>query len=177
MAEEEEIPKINPAEVEILIERVKQNNLDEREAELVARLLRALLYFSAMLHDKKATLLRLREMIFGRKSEKRKKSVPASADEDEVMDDEKKNDVAGKTEKGAAKDQAGTEKNEKSDSETQPNKRGHGRIPAAAYVGAKQVYCQHEELSSGSPCPDEACEGKVYKVIRITASYNLQALP
>jgi len=43
MAEAEKIPKIDPAEVEILIERVKQNKLEEREAELIAGLLRSLL--------------------------------------------------------------------------------------------------------------------------------------
>src|SRR5262249_2197464 len=78
MAEAEKIPKIDPAEVEILIERVKQNKLEEREAELIAGLLRTLLYLVAMLQDKKATLLRLREMIFGRKSETRKKADPES---------------------------------------------------------------------------------------------------
>jgi transposase len=160
MAEAEKIPKIDPAEVEILIERVKQNKLEEREAELVAGLLRTLLYLVAMLQEKKATLLRLREMIFGRKSERRKKADPESAK------DEEKKDVAGDTDNGAAKDQAGTEKNEKSDSEAQPKRRGHGRIPAAAYRGAKKVYCRHAELSSGSPCPDQKCGGKVYPVIR-----------
>src|SRR6266511_2673870 len=142
------------------IERVKQNKLEEREAELIAGLLRTLLYLVAMLQEKKATLLRLREMIFGRKSEKRKKADPESAK------DEEKKHVAGDTDNGAAKDQAGTEKNEKSDSEAQPKRRGHGRIPAAAYRGAKKVYCRHAELSSGSPCPDQKCEGKVYPVIR-----------
>jgi hypothetical protein len=66
MAEAEKIPKIDPAEIEILIERVKQNKLDERETELIAGLLRTLLYFVAMLQDEKATIIRLREMIFGR---------------------------------------------------------------------------------------------------------------
>ena len=160
MAEAEKIPKIDPAEVEILIERVKQNMLEEREAELIAGLLRTLLYLVAMLQEKKATLLRLREMIFARKSEKRKKADPESSR------DEEKKDVAGDTDNGAAKDQAGTEKNEKSDNEAQPKRRGHGRIPAAAYRGAKKVYCCHAELSSGSPCPDQKCEGKVYPVIR-----------
>jgi len=59
------------------------------------------------------------------------------------------------------------ERNEKSESEAaQPKKPGHGRIPASAYRGAKKVYCRHSELSSGSPCPDPKCEGKVYPVIR-----------
>ena len=86
MAEAEKIPKIDPAEVEILIERVKQNKLEEREAELIAGLLRSLLYLVAMLQDRKASIIRLREMIFGRRSEKRKR-----ADSDKDKDEETTN--------------------------------------------------------------------------------------
>src|SRR2546422_10558461 len=89
MADAGKIPKIDPAEVEILIERVKQNKLEEREVELIARLLRTLLYLVSELQDKKATLLRLREMIFGRKSEKRKKADPESSQDEEKKDEEK----------------------------------------------------------------------------------------
>ncbi len=71
MADAEKIPKIDPAEVEILIERVKYNKLEEREAELIAGLLRTLLYLVAMLQDKKATIIRLREMIFLRDEARR----------------------------------------------------------------------------------------------------------
>jgi transposase len=114
-----------------------------------------------MLQGKKATLLRLRKMIFGRKSEQRKKADPESSR------DEEKKDATGDTDNGAAKGQAGRERNEKSESEASDAKRrGHGRIPASAYRGAKKVYCRHSELSSGSPCPDPKCEGKVYPVIR-----------
>ena len=161
MADAGKIPKIDPAEVEILIERVKQNKLEEREAELIAGLLRTLLYLVAMLQEKKATLLRLREMIFGRKSEKRKKADPESSQGEE------KKDAASDADNGPAKDQAGNERNEKSESEASTtNRRGHGRIPASAYRGAKKLYCRHSELSSGSPCPYPKCDGKVYPVIR-----------
>ena len=44
MAEAEKIPKNDPAEVEILIERLEQNKLEEREVKLIAGLLRTLLY-------------------------------------------------------------------------------------------------------------------------------------
>jgi hypothetical protein len=114
-----------------------------------------------MLQDKKATLLRLREMIFGRKSEKRKKADPDSSQ------DEEKKDVAGDADNGAAQRQAGIERNEKSESDAgSASRRGHGRIPASAYRSAKKVYCRHSELSSGSPCPDTKCQGKVYPVMR-----------
>ena len=162
MAETEKIPKIDPAEVEILIERVKQNKLEEREAQLIAGLLRTLLYLVAMLQDKKATILRLREMIFGRRSEKRKR---ADSEKDEDEDEEKTNE-AGSAGNDKSNDRAGAEKNEKSESEARPKRRGHGRNPASAYQGARKVYCRHPELMSGSPCPDPKCTGKVYRVSR-----------
>lgn len=162
MAEVEKIPKIDPAEVEILIERVKQNKLEEREAELVARLLRTLLSVVAMLQDKKATILRLREMIFGRRSEKRK-NAPAESEKDQ---DQGATDEADKTGKGSGRERAGAGKDEKSENKVKARRRGHGRNPASAYQGAKKVYCRHTELGSGSSCPATGCTGKVCRVSR-----------
>jgi hypothetical protein len=71
MAESDKIPQIDPAEVEILIQKIEQNKLDERERRLIAALLRTFLYIVAQLQEKKITLLKLKEMIFGRKCEKR----------------------------------------------------------------------------------------------------------
>lgn len=182
MAETEKIPKIDPAEVEILIERFKQNKLDERETELIAGLLRTLLHLVAMLQDRKATIHRLREMIFGQRSEKRKK-----ADSELEKDQEKETtNAAADTGNSESNEKAGAEKNEKSEEQDRPKKRGHGRNSALAYQGAKKVYCRHTQLISGSPCPATGCTGKLYKVKRphgfiqftgqavITATHYLQ---
>ncbi len=94
-----------------------------------------------MLQDKKVRPLRLRQMIFGRKSEKRKKadSEPAKDEEkknDEKQDEEKKDEV-GNTD-AAAKDQVGTVKKEKSkDKASVARKPGHGRIPMRARIRVK----------------------------------------
>ncbi len=135
LAETDKIPKIDPAEVELLIEKFEQNRLSDQDKRVITGLLRTLLYLVGMLQDKKATLLRLREMIFGRKSEKRKKADPDSAQ------DEEKKDAAGDTDNGTAKDQAGIEKNEKSESEAGGAKRrGHGRLPLRRiFVDAGQL--------------------------------------
>jgi hypothetical protein len=84
-----------------------------------------------ILQDKKATLMRLQEMIFGRKSDKRKKADSASAN------DEEKKEPTDSSDKGVVKDQAEVGSNE--NSEVGVKRRGHGRIPAAAYVGAKST--------------------------------------
>jgi hypothetical protein len=69
----DEIPKINPSEVETLIEKIEQNTLSEQDKRKITRLLRTLLYVVGMLQEKKITLLRLKEMVFGKKSEKMKR--------------------------------------------------------------------------------------------------------
>src|SRR5262245_53830569 len=73
MADSDKIQQIDPTEIEILIEKFEQNKLEERERRLIVALLRTFLYIVAQLHEKKITLLKIKDMIFGRKSEKNKK--------------------------------------------------------------------------------------------------------
>ena len=70
MADSDEIPQIDPSEIEVLIQKIEQNKLDERERRLIVALLRTFLYIVAQLQEKKITLLKIKDMIFGRKSEK-----------------------------------------------------------------------------------------------------------
>jgi len=160
MAEGENSPKIDPAEVEVLIDRVKQNKLNQREAELIAGLLRTLLYLLTQLQEKTATIRRLQEMIFGRKSEKRKKG------ESKAIEGQAKPDQGGESDNGGARNQAGNDEGEEGFEKKASKKRGHGRVPASAYPGAKKIYCLHPELSSGSQCPTPDCQGKVYRLSR-----------
>jgi hypothetical protein len=69
---DDEIPKINPSEIETLINKIEQNTLSEQDKRKISRLLRTLLYVVGMLQAKKITLLRLKELVFGKKSEKMK---------------------------------------------------------------------------------------------------------
>jgi hypothetical protein len=43
MAKDEKIPKTNPTEIEALIERVRQSNIETRDMELIERLLRTVM--------------------------------------------------------------------------------------------------------------------------------------
>jgi hypothetical protein len=52
----DKIPKINPSEVEILIKKIEQNQLDEQDKRMITGLLRTLLYLVNLLQDKKVTL-------------------------------------------------------------------------------------------------------------------------
>jgi transposase len=160
MAESNKIPKIDPAEVEVLIEKFEQNKLGEQEKRMIVGLLRTLLQVVGLLHEKKITIMRLKEMVFGRRSEKRRRG--------ERGKDETKNEAGGDSEDGAKEESPKSERSEKREKfETaEVSKRGHGRNPVSAYVGAKKVHCLHRELSSGGDCPDRNCRGRVYSVKR-----------
>src|SRR6266542_1103773 len=160
MADSDKIPQIDPTEIEILIEKLEQNKLEERERRLIVSVLRTFLYIVAQLQEKKITLLKIKDMIFGRKSEKNKKEK-----------DRKDGDRAseGSSGDGESSEQSREPRNEKDESaggESVEAKRGHGRNPVSAYPGAKKVRCRHRELQSGHDCPDLRCEGRVYPVLR-----------
>jgi transposase len=160
MAESDKIPQIDPAEVEILIQKIEQNKLDERERRLIAALLRTFLYIVAQLQEKKITLLKIKDMIFGPRSEKNKK------EKDRKGGNQPSEGGSGDSESGEHSRGPSNEKDESAGAESALAKRGHGRNPVSAYPGAKKVRCRHRELQSGHDCPDLRCEGRVYRVLR-----------
>ncbi len=90
MAKGPEIPKTDSAEIEILIARLKENKLEQRDVELIERLLRTVLLLVNLLQQKNISIKRLREMIFGRHTEKRKAtsvSQPEETAEDGTVND------------------------------------------------------------------------------------------
>ena len=58
MAKGPEIPKTDSAEIEILIERLKQNKLEQRDVELIERLLRTALVLVNLLQRKNMSIKR-----------------------------------------------------------------------------------------------------------------------
>ena len=71
MAKRDDIPKTDPSRIEALIQRLKQSNLEPRDAQLVERLLRLVLSMASLLQHKNASIKRLKRLIFGPSSDKR----------------------------------------------------------------------------------------------------------
>src|SRR6266498_2752577 len=156
---DDEIPKINPSEVETLIKKIEQTTLSEQDKRMITRLLRTLLYVVGLLQEKKVTLLRLKELVFGKKSEKMKRR---------------------EGEKGGGSQRPKNEHLEGTEGEKPERKPGHGRRPSSEYPGARKVHCRHQQLVSGSPCPSPSCRGKVYgerphQFIQFTGQPAIQA--
>src|SRR6516165_9135515 len=70
MAKDDETPRTNPAEIESLIEQIRGTNLDPRAKEKIERLLRTILTLVELLQRKNTSIKKLREMIFGKRTER-----------------------------------------------------------------------------------------------------------
>jgi len=125
--------ELNMDELETLLERAKASPLSEPDYHKLKAALETLGYLTQLLEDRKTTIDRLRQILFGASTEKTRKVLktnqPTQADPDS-------NESAKKT-------------------------KGHGRNGAQAYRGATKIVVGHHSLKSGDRCPQ--CEkGKVY---------------
>ncbi|MFH0915691.1 MAG: IS66 family transposase [bacterium] len=130
------------------VEHAGELGLPERERDALGAVVEFHAYLVSEIGDQQATIDRLRQLVFGAQTET-KENVRRRA---------------GKP--PAAKPPDGQEKRKK---------KGHGRIPAEAYVGAEKVKTSHESLKPGDSCPQEGCQGKVYarkpqQLVRIRGS-------
>lgn len=171
MAKGDDIPKTNPAEIEGLIERLKQSNLNPRDLDLVERLLRMVLTLVRVLQQKNASLKRLKRLIFGPSSDKR--DATRSGEQDKSGNNVADSPVDSDPQPGS---QTGSETGPSS-SDRKAKRRGHGRMPASAYTGAQVVICQHPNLKAGDECPDPYCRGHLYPVIPPTIFIQLTGQP
>jgi transposase len=151
MAKDPNIPKTDPDEIEALIERLEQHKLDRRDEELIKRLLRFVLVLVDLVEQKNLSIKKLRRMIFGWGTEKRRPT----------RTEEKKEGTETEGEGEAA---AESEPKNRPVSEGKRIVKGHGRKPASAYSGAKVVICRHQEHEVGDRCPDPLCSGHLYQL-------------
>ena len=70
MAKGDETPRTNPAEIESLIEQIRGTNLDPSAKEKIERLFRTVLTLVELLQRKNTSIKKLREMIFGKRTER-----------------------------------------------------------------------------------------------------------
>ncbi len=136
--------EIPATDLDEIVNRARSGPLNEEDCTKLRAAVETLNYMTQEIIAKNASLRRLRNILFGAKTEKtedvlkkKEKDLPAS-------DSEKLGDPGIATDKPERK-----------------KRKGHGRNSAAAYRGAKHIKVTHAKLKHGSDCPD--CEkGKVY---------------
>src|SRR5262245_19570849 len=99
------------------------------------------------------SIKRPRDLIFGRRMEKRKAgsvSQPQDKPKEGAGSDQDKPEVGAGSEPGPER-----EVSEKSQPQRQATPEGHGRRATAHYRGAKKVACRHKQYQAGAKCPGD----------------------
>ena len=142
-----------------LLERSK-SQLSEGDFTTLQATLETLTLVTLELSSKKTTIDRLRQILFGSKSEKSDQVLGKGQSNEKDKEPDKEPDKNGKNEKAK-----------------QP---GHGRNSAGAYTGAKKEKVPHPSLNKGDGCPG-CIKGRVYflpepsQLVRITGMAPLGA--
>ena len=130
--------EVNLEELAALLERARQEPLDEEGYQKLQGVLEAFRYLTDLIGDKDTTISRLRALLVKPSTEKTSKVL----------------------------EQAGIKAPPKnspppSTNESEKPKPGHGRNGAEAYRGAQRIKIAHASLKPGDHCP-ECLKGKVY---------------
>jgi hypothetical protein len=162
-----ELIDVDSEELEDVLRRIEQA-LDEMDSTLVRRVFESYAYVTELVEDKDTSIRRLRQLLFGSRTEKTDSVVgqkPKTREAAPPRDARADAELAGG---------AGTT----DESDAAPAK-GHGRNGADAYRGAVRVEVPHPSLTAGDACP--ACgQGTVYEkapgvLVRITGQPPLAA--
>lgn len=144
-----------------LVEHARTEPLSEEEYAQLKAAIETLGYLTQLVEDKDTTIQRLRQILFGAKTEKT----------DKVLNQQIQN------RKNSREAETGSEA---SDSNQQQKPKGHGRNGAQAYTGGNKVQVSHASLKRGDRCP-ECSKGKLYELntpgilVRVTGHAPLAA--
>jgi transposase len=162
-----ELVEVDSEEMEDVLRRVEQA-LDEKDSTLVRRVFESYAYVTELVEDKDTSIRRLRQLLFGARTEKTDSVVGQKTTTP---------DVSGPRDTVADANSAGGVEN--ADKPDTTAVKGHGRNGAEAYQGAVRVDVPHPSLRAGDACPD-CGEGTVYDkapgvLVRITGQPPLAA--
>jgi len=128
-------------ELTAIVERAQSSTLSTEESEKLKAALDTLAFLTNEIGSKGASILRLRQMLFGARTEKTDKVFPGPPKDEATGDDQAANTAA-----------AGNERKRRP---------GHGRNGADSFTGAVKVCVVHGTLHHGERCP-ECLKGKLY---------------
>ena len=175
-----EIVDVDSTHLEEVLGRVEQA-LDTEDATLIRRLFESYVYVAGLVEDKNTSIRRLRQLFFGKRTEKTATVVGRSGETPETPPcDTADPGVAIRGAVALTEVGAGTpDTHEANEADRPPACPGHGRNGADAYRAAERIDVPHPSLTAGDPCP--ACgQGTVYEkapgvLVRITGQPPLAA--
>jgi transposase len=145
---------VDSKQLEEVLRRVEQS-LDEKDSTLIRRVFESYAYVSDLIDDKNTSIRRLRQLFFGKRTEK-----TATVVGEKTEDSDAPSECAAAAETGS--DAGAQNTAESSESDDAAASKGHGRNGADAYRGASRIAVRHPSLAAGDACP--ACsQGTVYE--------------
>jgi hypothetical protein len=151
MKNNDDIHSTDTNEIKQLINRVKQGELDQGDAQLIEKLLNFLLTIVSLLERKQTSIRRMKELLFGTKEKK------CGKDEAKNRAEDGRSEAKGSFQTDSPKETASNSTCE-GDSSIQEvirlKRPGHGRKAASDYPGAGLVRLIHPEMAPGDPCPE-----------------------
>lgn len=156
-------------ELDALLEHARTGPLSEEDCAKLKGVIETLSYLTDLLEDRKTTIQKLRQILFGASTEKTSNLVKTG-----IQHSTTGTGQAG----GEGTPDPGPEGGQGSKSGDKP--KGHGRNGALSYIGATKIKISHESLKPGDGCP--MCrKGKVYasvaprRLVRIVGQAPLGA--
>jgi transposase len=169
------IVELDMDKLEEILRRLDAKELDADDYETIKAVIGAYVCLFNAVGDKDTTIRRLRQMLFGAKTEKTSavigglkdaESVPAEATDAPESSAGTMQSMVTEAEAGAKVDaEAPAETQAANDSPGSGEAKGHGHNGADAFTGAEKIEVRHESLQPGDPCPK--CEqGTLYDTRR-----------
>lgn len=161
---------MNQQELDALLERARTGPLSEEDCAKLKNVIETLSYLTDLLEDRKTTIQKLRQILFGATTEKTSNLVKTDTPHPPAETGHEGGDGTAAPDPGAAPQ--GPKSGDKP--------KGHGRNGALSYVGATKIKISHESLKPGDGCP-KCRKGKVYasvapqRLVRIVGQAPLGA--
>jgi hypothetical protein len=148
---------LSPEEGDALIERIEHDTCTPEDRLILVHVLRLYFWLIFALQESKLSLKRLRIIIFGKPKNKKRRQPVSDTEGDSATSGDGEDAGGSDDQPGEPADSATAEPSEDGETDSESGddrkRRGHGRLGADAYVGAKRVECRHEQLAPGDRCP------------------------
>jgi transposase len=136
---------MNQEELDALLERARIGPLSEEDCAKLRGVIETLSYLTDLLEDRKTTIQKLRQILFGASTERISNLLKTGAAQSPPE--------GGRTATPGTAGEQGAKPTDKT--------KGHGRNGALSYIGATKIKISHEFLKPGDRCP-KCQKGKVY---------------
>ena len=168
MEPDPEVIELDYAELQAKLEQIEAI-MGSEIAHPFRQLLGGYTTLLGLLRDKKISIQRLKNMMFGASTERTSSVLPVPASSSEQPAD-------ASADKSATDSAAPSSALESKNDTVRRRRKGHGRTPAEAYTGCSTVIVTHESLRPGDPCP-ECGKGTVYRQSNWSPVVRLKGQP